>query len=70
MSDPILLDEVCDWSHLGIDQEDLVPVVETTDNNVVAPESLMQLLDDAQLVELLRICPDPLVNNDNQSVDL
>ena len=74
MSNPILLDEVCDSAHLGIDQEDLVPEVEVTSNNVmvqkdlvpevevtsnnvVVPESLMQL-DNAQLVELIRICPD------------
>ena len=38
MSNPVLLDEVCDSSHLGMDQDDLVPVVEITDNNVVVPE--------------------------------
>ena len=35
MSNPVLLDEVCDSSHLGIDQEDLVREVEVTSNNVV-----------------------------------
>ena len=38
MSNAVLLDEVCDSSHLGIDQEDLVPKVEVTSNNVVVPE--------------------------------
>ena len=38
MSNPILLDEVCDSSHLGIDQGDLVPEVEVTSNNVVVLE--------------------------------
>ena len=69
MSNPTLLDEVCDSAHLGIDQDDLVPEVEITSNNAVVSESLMQL-DFAQLIELIRICPDPLVNDDNQSVDL
>ena len=41
-------------------QKDLVPEVEVTSNNVVVPESLMQL-DDAQLVEMLRICPASLL---------
>ena len=30
MSNPILLDEVCDFAHLGIDQDDLVTEVEIT----------------------------------------
>ena len=51
---------MCESAHLGIDHEDLMSEVEITDNNVVAPESLMQL-DDAQRVELLRICPDLLI---------
>ena len=69
MSNPTLLDEVCDSSHLGIDQDDLVPEVEVTSNNAVVTESLMQL-EDAQHVELLRICPDPSINNGNQGIDL
>ena len=68
-SNPVLLDEVCDSSHLGTEQEDLVPEVVITSNNVAVPESLMQL-DDAQLIELIRICPDPLINDGNQRVDL
>ena len=42
-SNPILLDEVCDSSHLGIDQGDLVTEVEVTSNNVVVPKSLMEV---------------------------
>ena len=69
MSNPMLLDEVCDSAHLGI-EDDLVPEeVEATSNNVVVPESMIHL-DDAQLVELTRICPDPLLNDGNQGVDL
>ena len=69
MSNPVLLDEVCDSAHLGIDEGDIVPEVEVTSNNVVVPASLMRL-DDAQRVELLRICSDPLVNDGNRGVDL
>ena len=69
MSNPILLDEVCDSAYLGIDQDDIVAEVVMTSNNVVVPESLLQL-DDSQLVELIRICPDPLRNDGNQGVDL
>ena len=69
MSNPMLLDEVCDSAHLGI-EDDLVPEeVEATSNNVVVPESMIHL-DDAQLVELTRISPDPLLNDGNQGVDL
>ena len=69
MSNPVLLDEVCDSAHLGIDEGDIVPEVEVTNNNVVVLASLMQL-DDSQRIKLLRICPDPLVNDGNQGVDL
>ena len=38
--------------------KDIVPEVEVTSNNDVVPELLIQF-DDAQHVELIRICPDP-----------
>ena len=69
MLNPVLLDEVCDSAHFGIDEGDIVPEVEVTNNNVVAPASLMRL-DDSQRIKLLRICPDPLVNDGNQGLDL
>ena len=34
MSNPVLLEEVCDSAHLGIDEGDIVPEVEVTSNNV------------------------------------
>ena len=69
MSNQVLLEEVCDSAHLGIDEGDIVPEVEVTNNNVVVPASLIRL-DDSQRIELLRICPDPLANDGNQGVDL
>lgn len=69
MTNPALLEEVFDPSDLGIEHRDRVPRVETTNNNVTVPESLMQLIT-AQLMELSRICPDPLVNDGNNGVNL
>ena len=69
MSNQVLLEEVCDSAHLGIDEGDIVPEVEVTNNNVVVPASLIRL-DDSQRIELLRICPDPLANDGYQGVDL
>ena len=65
MSNPVLLEEVCDSAHLGIDEGGIVPEVEVTNNNVLVPASLIRL-DVAQRVELLRICLDPLVNDGNR----
>ncbi|KAI0227049.1 hypothetical protein LSAT2_022496 [Lamellibrachia satsuma] len=69
ITNPALLEEVLDPSDHGIDHQDRVPQFEARNNNATVPESLIQL-NTAQLMELSRICPDPLVNNGNNGVNL
>lgn len=69
ITNPALLEEVLDPLDLGINQQDRVPQVDATNNNVTVPESLIHL-NTAQLMELNRICPDPLVDDGNNGVNL
>lgn len=58
---------VHDPSSIGIDYEGPVPEVET-DNNVQVPDSHV-LLDETEVEELRRICPDPLADDGNYGID-
>ncbi|KAI0243332.1 hypothetical protein LSAT2_014474 [Lamellibrachia satsuma] len=69
ITNPALLEEVLDPLDLGINQQDRVPQVDAANNNVTVPESLIHL-NTAQLMELNRICPDPLVDDGNNGVNL